>query len=438
MAIMLHRIILAIGLLAAAAAMAARPLADRLHEAAIAASNHEHLTDEAIRAYALAIRLAPASMAGARHNLRVHVRRAAAALQRSGRLAEAAAMCRRVALNGAVDAAGLRDLAERAVVFFHTANDPTAVADAYADARFRRVLDASASHNVHFALATALVRTHRPEEAIRAYSRAIAAAPTGHRMRDTAAFLLSAVTRDRTVRRAPDAHVRALFDSYADDFDAHLVGRLRYRSPEIAAAALGRVLTSRGGASGRRSGDDGMPPKGRWTVVDAGCGTGLSGQAFHEYAADGGTLVGIDLSSEMLKKAEALAIYDRLVEGSLTNVLPTMPGMSAHVVVSLNVFVYFGDLSDLFREAARVLKADGWFVFDFELMLPSPDKNSSDGASWELGRAGRYRHSEAFVVANAAEHGLVVEERESFGGILEGKRPVSTMMVVCTKTTPHR
>ena len=38
---------------------------------------------------------------------------------------------------------------------------------------------------------------------------------------------LSAMPRARragSVRRAPDAHVKALFDSYASDFDAHLVG----------------------------------------------------------------------------------------------------------------------------------------------------------------------------------------------------------------------
>ena len=29
----------------------------------------------------------------------------------------------------------------------------------------------------------------------------------------------------------PDAYVRALFDDYAPRFDAHLIGKLRYRGP---------------------------------------------------------------------------------------------------------------------------------------------------------------------------------------------------------------
>ena len=58
-------------------------------------------------------------------------------------------------------------------------------------------------------------------------------------------------------------------------------------------------------------------------VLDLGCGTGLAGQMLRPCAS---RLVGVDLSAEMLAKAEARNIYDQLVAAELTEWLPFRGG----------------------------------------------------------------------------------------------------------------
>nr|WP_272213162.1 methyltransferase domain-containing protein [Marinicella sp. W31]MDC2879110.1 methyltransferase domain-containing protein [Marinicella sp. W31] len=96
----------------------------------------------------------------------------------------------------------------------------------------------------------------------------------------------------------PGRYVEALFDSYAEHFDAALTERLDYRAPQQLASLL---LESEGGA---RYG----------LAVDLGCGTGLSGEAFYQYAE---RLEGFDLSQNMLQKAEQKGFYAVLVQADL-------------------------------------------------------------------------------------------------------------------------
>ncbi len=108
--------------------------------------------------------------------------------------------------------------------------------------------------------------------------------------------------RARCRPRRQSAFVETLFDQYAEKFDDALVKTLDYRVPEFLAEAIA--------AQGRKN---------FGLAIDLGCGTGLMGERLRPLA---GTLDGYDISAEMLRKARAKGVYDRLVKADLQS-LPT-------------------------------------------------------------------------------------------------------------------
>jgi predicted TPR repeat methyltransferase len=87
--------------------------------------------------------------------------------------------------------------------------------------------------------------------------------------------------------RATNAYVSNLFDDYAKKFESSLVEDLNYKTPTLIANFLLPLVSSENP---------------NFDILDLGCGTGLAGDALIGLAR---TLVGVDLSKEMLKIAEA-------------------------------------------------------------------------------------------------------------------------------------
>ena len=111
--------------------------------------------------------------------------------------------------------------------------------------------------------------------------------------------------------RAADEFVRRTFAGFADGFD-QILTRLDYRAPALVAQAV-RTLAGE--------------PARALAVLDAGVGTGWCGADLRPFAR---TLVGVDLSPEMLAKARERQIddrptYDELVEGELTAFMRARP-----------------------------------------------------------------------------------------------------------------
>src|SRR6185369_9393049 len=96
----------------------------------------------------------------------------------------------------------------------------------------------------------------------------------------------------------PKDAITHLFDKYADTFDQHLRGALRYTVPELLAEAI---------AAARDPDDESL-----MDVLDLGCGTGLIGPLLRPIAA---TLAGVDLSPLMIEKARERKCYDLLHVG---------------------------------------------------------------------------------------------------------------------------
>ncbi|GHD16572.1 methyltransferase domain-containing protein [Tianweitania populi] len=174
----------------------------------------------------------------------------------------------------------------------------------------------------------------------------------------------------------PADFVEALFDDYADRFDHALVDKLGYRVPELLEAALH--------ATGRTHFDK---------AVDLGCGTGLMGERLRPLC---GGLEGIDLSAEMLRKADARSVYDRLIKGDIAE-LDIAP--SIDLVTAADVFMYVGTLEAVFAKVAAMLETSGLFAFSVE---------ASDGDDLVLRESRRYAHGRAYVERELARAGFVL------------------------------
>jgi len=208
---------------------------------------------------------------------------------------------------------------------------------------------------------------------------------------------------------APRHYVQALFDSYAEGFDAHLVGKLGYRTPWLLAGML--------------EPGEGEAPARRTAALDLGCGTGLMGPLLAPLCD---AIDGVDLSPAMLAKAQALGCYRELVHGDVAEHLQHTPRRYG-LVAAADVFVYIGDLEAVFGGAARVLEPGGLFAFSVEEASEAVPA-AAGRPGFELRASSRYAHAESYLRALAARHGFVWqaltrttlrhEQRQPIGGLL--------------------
>lgn len=175
--------------------------------------------------------------------------------------------------------------------------------------------------------------------------------------------------------RSDARYVRHLFDQFSADYDVRMLSHLSYRAPVIL-RELAQLV---------------MPGRNQLVVLDLGCGTGLSGEAFQDRA---GALDGIDLSPAMIGKARARGIYRHLKVGDIEAGL----GQGAYdLVLAADTLVYLGDLEPVMGGVAAALKPDGFFLFTVE---------AKEGEGFELGPKRRWRHSEAYLRTLAERHGF--------------------------------
>ncbi len=227
-------------------------------------------------------------------------------------------------------------------------------------------------------LAIAYQSAKRPSEAAECYRKLLELQPGN----DTARHLLNTLSNGNT-QRAPKGYVREIFDNYAQGFDKHLVEKLEYQTPKILAGAIEKNLD---------------PARQQLRILDLGCGTGLFGE---QTGAFRGYLVGIDLSPKMIEKARERGIYDDLMIGDLVECLSVMDEQSFDLAVAADVFVYLGDLSDIFLQVRRILSPAGLFAFSIETV-------ADDAKDYVLNPSGRYAQSGNYVRQLSEQFGFVV------------------------------
>jgi len=190
---------------------------------------------------------------------------------------------------------------------------------------------------------------------------------------------LLAALQGRTTATAPESYVAGLFNGAAGSFDRHLVEVLEYKVPQYLKTAVSTALDEDNNSL---------------DILDLGCGTGLCGPLFRQQAKK---LVGVDLAPRMLEQAAELGVYDQLITGDIRSVL--LKSKSAYdVVLAADVFIYVGELEQVFEAVERALKPGGLFAFSVESGI------DSDGYS--LLATGRYAHSVRYIKTVAAATGL--------------------------------
>ena len=198
-------------------------------------------------------------------------------------------------------------------------------------------------------------------------------------------FYLASVEAGAAPPAPPPAYVAALFDSYADAFDGHLVGQLRYQAHR----QLVERLVAAAGADARFE-----------SALDLGCGTGLCGPLVRPRAA---VLTGVDVSARMLDKARALGVYDRLAQADIVDFL-AVEADRFDLVLAADVFIYVGDLMRVFALLERRMTR-GLFCFSVETL-------EGEGADLRLLPSLRYAHARPYLVRLATQHSFEVAAAE--------------------------
>lgn len=138
--------------------------------------------------------------------------------------------------------------------------------------------------------------------------------------------------------------IESFYDDWADTYEAE-VGENGYVTPTRCARALAAHMV------------DKTAP-----ILDFGCGTGLSGLALH---AEGfATMDGMDLSAEMLAKAQTKTIYRSLTQIAADAPLPFDTGAYA-AIAAIGVIGPGAAPLDLFDTLLAKLTRDGLMLLSF-------------------------------------------------------------------------
>ena len=179
-----------------------------------------------------------------------------------------------------------------------------------------------------------------------------------------------------TTKAAPREYVEDLFDQYAPKFEHSLVEKMEYRIPKIITDMIIKT----------------HPSKALGSVLDLGCGTGLAGLELKQFCEN---LDGIDLSKSMLEQARAKGVYDKLMHGDIIEHLSELE-LDFDYFISTDVFIYVGELSDIFRLIKSKNERPGKLAFSTE---------HTERQDFHLETSGRYSHSKNYIEGLCNKYG---------------------------------
>lgn len=159
------------------------------------------------------------------------------------------------------------------------------------------------------------------------------------------------------------------FDSFAHVFDNMLVDKLGYNLPFEICGILKEVC-----------GDE-MHFN---SVVDLGCGTGLSGNAIRSHA---GYLAGIDISSKMIDISRNRNCYDSLHCGDIVKITGELR-VKFDLFIATDVLVYIGELREFLATVKKCSDPGALLIFSVE---------NYPGEGLTLQSSGRYAHSPEYI-----------------------------------------
>ena len=218
------------------------------------------------------------------------------------------------------------------------------------------------------------------------------------------------------ITKCPAEYVVGLYSTFAEKFDELLVNKLDYKTP----AMLRRLLDTvdNGNGQGQKA------PRKKWhTGVDLGCGTGLSGMAFRDIIEK---MIGVDLSGEMLLRAKQRCIYEDLILGDVSSAFIN-DGTVYDIVFACDVFVYIGDLTEVFDAVSKSLHTAGLFCFSTESLEDDPAQYPRP---FMLHSCARFAHKQSYIEHLAQDYGFEILRLQVAPIRKNQGKPVKGMLVI--------
>jgi predicted TPR repeat methyltransferase len=135
-------------------------------------------------------------------------------------------------------------------------------------------------------------------------------------------------------------------------------------------------------------------------------------------------MVGVDLVPQMVEASRRRGVYDEVVEAEIEPYLKSTD-RTFDLIVAADVFIYIGDLAEIFSSAAaRVLRPGGLFAFSLEMQ---------EEPGFRLRPSRRYTHNIDYVRELAAANGLAEVSSQRAPLRLEQAREVMGWIVVLRK-----
>ncbi|WP_416677333.1 tetratricopeptide repeat protein [Candidatus Pseudothioglobus sp. Uisw_016] len=177
-----------------------------------------------------------------------------------------------------------------------------------------------------------------------------------------------------TSKRPPKEYVKNLFDDYAERFDESLLNQLQYKLPLLIKDIVLKIDPARTKFD---------------KVIDLGCGTGLSGENLQGISNN---LTGIDISENMISKANELGIYDSLIAGDIVEKLD-LSKEKYDLFIALDVFIYIGEITSMLSAVKMCANKNSFFIFSIETLK---------GEGYSLLKSSRYAHSDSYILEVAS------------------------------------
>lgn len=206
---------------------------------------------------------------------------------------------------------------------------------------------------------------------------------------DTLQYLLSTEGFAEPPVQIPRAYVENLFDRFSGQFDERLLNRLDYKTPEILFEVFCDVAKNQEAFRNCKN------------LVDLGCGTGLAGKNFKSICE---TLIGVELSSEMIEKARLTGVYNHLVVSEIVAYLAS-DSVPIDVFVATDVFNYFGEIEAVLIACRKRQSSGGLLAFSVEALAVT---QGNQDVGFKLASSGRFQHQQQYVISCAQSAGYAV------------------------------
>lgn len=131
------------------------------------------------------------------------------------------------------------------------------------------------------------------------------------------------------------------YNSWASDYDVTLAD-WSYKAPDRVASILRTKLSTDS------------------KILDAGCGTGLSGRALHSVGFT--TIDGIDISKQSLEKAGMTDAYRTLRTMNMQQLPLSIPANHYDGLICVGVLTYLTDSTVTLKEFSRIVRPKGTIV----------------------------------------------------------------------------